>query len=167
MKKLLATLTLVVLAGAGCANPFAKPAYTNDTYGFSMDFDANVIEMRDRPEEDQPYTYLGLETTYFATLRLKETETEKPNNLAAFYAVPKMDAEAFKKVIEAGKGMKVVSTSEETVNNVTLTTVVSTTEAGDDKTHYLFDHDGQTVIVSEYIYQHDAFAPILATLRAK
>ena len=178
MKKLLIAAALVALVGFGCAKaPGATnssetsdgpTSYENAQYGFSLTIPKGV-EMRDRLESTRKGTYLGMDVDYFASLR-DLVRDAKPTGLASFYAVPPMTPEAFATVLEASNAngaVKVTSSEDVTVNGVSMRKVVSTTEMGTDKVHYLFDAKGATIIVSQILSEETEFDPIFATIAVK
>jgi hypothetical protein len=172
MKRLIATLTLFVLAGAGCAAKAPTPhaaegmtTYENAQYRFAIDHPKEV-EMTERAEDLRKTKYLGIDVDFFASLR-DTVKEDKPLTLASFYVAKGLSVDAFKKALEAsGPGIKVTKIEDMTVNGVKLVKVTSSTEAGEDKFHYLYVHGGQTLVIGEFLFVHDEFAPILATFRA-
>ncbi|TAK03339.1 hypothetical protein EPO34_04725 [Patescibacteria group bacterium] len=166
MKRLLPILSLIVLAGAGCFAPsFEGTAYENAEYGFAFNYPSDM-EVRTRPDDVRETQYLGLDVDFFATLRDTVKEA-KPLNIAAFYAVPGLTDDAFAAALTgSGAGIAVTSRESEKRGGIRMTKVVSTTESGEEKAHYLFDRDGKTIIVSVFLTQGEAFSPILETFRA-
>ena len=51
-------------------------------------------------------------------------------------------------------------------NGLAIKKVVNTTAVGADKTHYLFWHGSTLIVVSVILQEDEAFAPVLASLRA-
>lgn len=167
MRRALAIFALFALAGAGCAKApaFEGTAYENAQYGFAFDYPTNM-EVRTRPDDVRETQYLGIDVDFFASLRDTVKEA-KPLNVAAFYASPGLTADMFVSALEAsGPGIKVTSRTVEKRGKLSMTKVASTTEAGDEKAHYLFERGNDTVIVSVFLTQDEAFAPILDTFRA-
>ena len=166
MKRFLIALSLVVLAGAGCAKHVTAPdltAYENAPYGFAFDYPKNM-EIHVPTEATRKVPYLGIAGEYFIALRDTVAE-EKPLNIASFFAAGLTVDDFVKKLEASGTGIVVKSKEPVEKNGLKMTKVTSTTESGEEKIHYLFDHAGTTVIVEEFLYQHDAFAPILDSFR--
>lgn len=176
MKRLFATLAILAVAGFGCTNPgndvptAVDPSWTvyeNAEYGFSFAYPSNM-ELRQREEEDRADDYLGIQVDFFASLRDTVMDSQ-PTNVAWFYAAPGLTTEAFTEALvasNAGGAVQVKSTEDVTVNGIAMTKVVSTTEMGKDKTHYLVDRDGTTLVVSVFLMQEAAWDEVLATMRA-
>ncbi len=149
---------------APAPEPFAGETYANEQYGFSFMYPADM-EVRVREENVRQTTYLGQDADFFASLR-DTVRDAKPTNIAYLYAVPGLTPERFKEALTAsGPGIAVTSTEEVKTNGLILTKVVSTTEIGDDKIHYLFDRNGTMIVVSVFIGETEPFAPILQTFR--
>lgn len=169
MKKLLIALSLVALAGFGCAKgPVAtneSPSAVANDYGIEMTL-PDGVEMRAREDKNRATEYLGLEADFFASLR-DTVRDEKATNLAYFYAVSKISADDFKAALEASNAtgaVKAKSIEDVTVNGIAMKKVTSTTEMGEDKVHYLFDAKDKTIIVSRFIGEETEFEPVFATL---
>ncbi len=174
MKKLLSSLALVALVGFGCASSAPAPTassdahYVNQEFGFTLDH-SEAIEIRDREAENRADDYLGLTVDFFASVR-NVTREEKPVSLAFFYAVPGLSVEEFTSALEASDpngAVKVIAEEDVDVTNggVAMKKITSTTQMGTDKIHYLWDHDGTTIIASVIIGEGTEFDPILATLK--
>lgn len=167
MKRLFAAICLIALSGAGCAKSpvFEGTAYESAEYAFAFDYPSGM-EVRTRPEETRDTEYLGIEVEFFASLRDTVKES-KPLNVAAFYAAPGLTADAFvEKLVGSGEGIEVTARAKEKHGRLTMTKVTSTTQSGEEKTHYLFERGDKTVIMSVFLYQAEAFAPVLDTFRA-
>lgn len=171
MKKILPTLALLALVGFGCAPAAPSPAASTDThyanveFGFAFDHSADV-EVRDREEKNRPDDYLGLNVDFFASVR-DMVRDESPTTLAYLYAASGLTAEAFVAALEASDAsgaVKVTSTEDVTVGGASMKKVTSTTQVGTDKIHYLWDHNGKTIIFSVFIEEVPQFDPILATI---
>ncbi|OGL67228.1 hypothetical protein A2856_04200 [Candidatus Uhrbacteria bacterium RIFCSPHIGHO2_01_FULL_63_20] len=166
MKRLFASAAILMLVGAGCAGRPDEDLteYANAQYGFAFDY-PDGLEVRVRPDDVRAAKYLGLDVDFFASLR-DLTKGEKPENIAFFYAAEGLSADTFVQALEgSGPAIAVKSREDLRKNGIALTKITSTTESGEDKTHYLFDRGGHTVIVSEFLYQHELFAPILESVR--
>lgn len=167
MKRLIALAAFIALAGAGCAKApaFDGTAYENAQYRFAFDYPANM-DLRTRPDDVRQTQYAGIDVDFFASLRDTAKEA-KPLNVAAFYAAPGLSADAFEERLEAsGAGIEVTARAQEKHGKLSFTKVVSTTESGEAKTHYLLERDGHTVVISVFLSQEEAFAPVLGTFRA-
>ncbi len=174
MKKLLIALSIVVLAGFGCAKAPAETdgpsadgswPYINNDYGLQMTLPTGV-EVRTREDENRKTEYLGLDADFFASLRNTVRES-KATNLAYFYAVPKFSADNFAKALEASNAtgaVKAKSIEDVTINGIAMKKITSTTEMGEDKIHYLFDAKDSTIIVSQFIGEEAEFDRIFATI---
>lgn len=174
MKKLLAIVTLLALSGFGCAKSpsvpvEAKPvAYDNAEFGFGFNY-AEHDEMRERSAENRPDTYLGKPVDFFASLRDNKRvgETEAVN-LAYFYAFKDLKPAQFKQaLLESGENVAVKSMEPVKVNGVLFTKVVSTTDMGVDKIHYLLERNGGLLVFSVFINEDQNFDDILSTFRVK
>lgn len=174
MKKLFAMVALLALSGFGCVKTppvavEAKPiAYNNAEFGFGFDY-AEHDEMRERPADVRADTYLNRPADFFASLRdNKRAGEEKPVNLAYFYAIKDMKPAQFKQaLLESGDNVAVKSMEPATVNSVTFTKVVSTTDLGIDKIHYLLERNGTLLVFSVFICEDQNFEDILKTFRVK
>jgi len=174
MKKLLIALSILAIAGFGCAKgpgatdgPSADGSwpYINKDYGLSMTLPTGV-EVRSRQDGSPLTKYLGFDADHFASLRDTVRES-KATNLAYFYAVSKMSADDFAKALEASNAagaVKAKSIEDVTINGVAMKKITSTTEMGEDKIHYLFDAKESTIIVSQFIGEEAEFDRIFATI---
>lgn len=176
MKRLLIALSIVVLAGFGCAKapvtngPSADGSwpYVNNDYGLQMTLPTGV-EVRTREAENRKSDYLGFDADHFASLR-DTVRDEKATNLAYFYAVPKLSADDFAKALEASNAtgaVKAKSIENVTINGIAMKKITSTTEMGEDKIHYLFEVKDSTIIVSQFIGEEAKFDPIFATIAVR
>jgi hypothetical protein len=171
MKKLLAAIATIAVLGAGCpkAPEPAAPSeptvlYENREFGFSFEH-VQALEMAEREAARRPQTYLGFDTDFFAMLR-DTVRAEKPQNVAAFHAVPKLLTEDFVEALrKSGTATGEIKTETITVNRLTLTKVSNPTDFGTDKVHYLLDRKGKTVIISVYIGEDGPFDPVLKSLK--
>lgn len=170
MKRLLILLSAVAIAGAGCfggsepAATFEGTAYENETFGFAFDYPSNM-EVRNRPEEQWDYSYVGKDTKLFASLR-DTVITENVDTIAYFLAAPDLSVDDFVAGLEASdEAINVTSREELKVNDLEYTKLVNTTAFGQDKAHYLFELEGQTIIVSIFLFQDEPFEPLLGTFR--
>lgn len=173
MKRLLAALAILAVAGFGCVGAQDQVAvdpsatvYENAQYGFSFAYPSN-LEVRQRPDADRQTQYLGVDADFFVSLR-DTVKDSKPTNVAWFYAVPGMTVDTFTAALVASNAsgaVQVKSTEDVTMNGLEMTKVTSTTEMGEDKTHYLVDRDGTLVIVSVFLLEEAAWDEVLATMR--
>lgn len=173
MRRFFAALAILAVAGFGCTKAPDAPAvdpnatvYENTQYGFSFAYPENM-DARQRPEEDQPTPYLGMETNFFLSLR-DMVRDDKPTNIAWFYAAPGLTADGFVEALSASNAsgaVQVKSTEDVTVNGLEMKKVTSTTEMGTDKTHYLIEREGTLVIISVFLSETSAWEPVLATMR--
>ena len=169
MKNLLAGLAVLAIVGAGCprADEAAKEPtvrYENAEFGFSLEH-ATTFDVKERGEAIRSLNYLGLDASYFATLR--DTQRgEKPENIAAFYAVPKMTKEAFEEALKKSGTTAGEPTAEIlTVNRLTVTKVSNATDFGTDKVHYLLDRGDKTLVISVYVGEDGPFDPVFKSLK--
>ncbi|MFC1787786.1 hypothetical protein ACFLZY_01045 [Patescibacteria group bacterium] len=168
MKKLLIILVVVMLVGGGCFSKkepipeFAGTTYENPQYQFSFEYPVEM-EVRVREEQNRAHQYLGLDVDFFASLRDTFSEN-KPVNVIYLYAIEGLSVEDFKDQLE-NSGVSEGIKSEETVkvNGIKMTKIINASAAGDDKTHYLFDHNGTTLILSVFLYQEEKFESVLQT----
>ncbi len=175
MKRLFAALAILAVAGFGCTNAGSDvPAavdpswtvYENGQYGFSFAYPSNM-EVRQREEDVRPTQYLGVDADFFISLR-DTVRDAKPTNVAWFYGASGLTVKAFEAALVASNAngaVQVKSSEKVTVNGLELTKVVSTTELGTDKVHYLVDRDGTLVIVSVFLAEETAWEPVLRTMR--
>jgi|GEM_PF-2044860 len=140
--------------------------YRNEQYAFSFTHPSEM-EVRIREEANRQTDYLGLPVDFFISLRDVEREA-KPLNIAFFYAAPGLTVDAFKTALEASDpaSVKVTSTEDVEINGLKMTKVINTTALGADKQHYLFDRNGQTVIISVFLTEEPNFEPVLQSLKA-
>jgi len=137
--------------------------YTDQGYGFGFNHPADFA-VRERPEGKRAQQYLGMETSFFASLRDMERE-EKPVSVAFFYAVPDLSVETFTQAVNDDESVgEVTSTESMTINGLEVTKVVNTTPLDIDKVHYLFIVDDTTIVTSVFLDEEEAFEPILQTL---
>lgn len=173
MKKLLTILSILAVAGFGCAKgPVADGSsadgswpYINNDYGLQMNLPTGV-EVRSRQDGSPLTKYLGFDADHFASLR-DTVRDAKATNLAYFYAVPKLSPDDFAKALEASNAagaVKAKSIEDVTTNGIAMKKITSTTEMGEDKIHYLFDLKDKTIIVSQFIGEEKEFDPIFATI---
>lgn len=175
MKKLLALAAVLALSGFGCAKaPAAAPAkampvvYESAEFGFEFNHPEND-EVRERSAENRPDTYLNRAVDFFASLRDNKREgEEKPVNIAYFYAFKDMTPAQFKQALmESGDNVAVKSMDPVELNGVAFTKVVSTTDMGIDKIHYLLERDGTLLIFSAFIREEGNLEEIFKTFRVK
>jgi hypothetical protein len=174
MKRLLISLLLIpVLAGWGCAPkpPSAPPektaAYTNIEYGFAFDYPVERMEVRDRPNNDQRRSpYLGIDTDFFVSVRdLSPKAMGQAINIVNFHAANDLGVADFIRALDQEPDVKIISEESVTMGEIPMTKVVSTTQAGIDKHHYLFSSKNSLVIVSISLTEHGNFEPVLQTFR--
>ncbi len=178
LKHLLASLSLIAVAGFGCRSfplsPSTAPAeteqstgYQNSQYGFGFDYPKSM-DVHNRTDETRATDYLGMNVDFFVSLRDIVMDT-KPTTIAYFYAVtPAITADGFKISLEATNpngAVKVTNVEDVTVNGIAMKKVTSTTEMKQDKTHYLFDTNGSTIIVSVFLNQESAFEGVLPSFQ--
>jgi len=174
MKKFFPFLIVAAVAAIIAAIFFFQPkapsepvadtnVYQNDQYKFGFTYPKN-LDVRVREDENRQTDYLGMPVDFFISLRDVERE-EKPVTLAVFYASPTLSIDAFKTALEASDpaSVKVTATEELSIGGLAMTKVTSTTAIELPKTHYLFDREGQTVIVSVILQEEANFAPVLET----
>ena len=177
MKKFTPILVVLAVAAIVAAIFFFQPkpapvsvpdtnVYQNEQYAFGFTYPKNM-EVRIREEENRQTDYLGFPVDFFISLRDIERE-DKPVNIAMFYAAQGLTVDAFKAALEASDPVSVTVTATEDVdvNGLKATKVTSTTAVGIDKTHYLFDRNGQTVVVSVILQEVSTFQPIFDSLKA-
>jgi len=174
MKRLLIAFAILAVAGFGCVSKQNQEAavvdpnatrYENAQYGFSFAYPSN-LEVRQREENIRATPYLGIDADFFISLRDTVRDT-KPTNIAWFYAAPGLTADAFTAALVASNpngAVQVKSVEDVTVNGLDMKKVTSTTEMGDDKTHYLFERNGSLVIVSVFLQEDAAWSEVLATM---
>lgn len=176
MKRFLATLAVISLVGFGCVGGESVPTggavatstdtrYENAQYGFALDYPRN-IEARVREEDTRQTKYLGLDADFFLSIRDVDRE-DKATTLAYFYAIPGMTTDLFTSALTASNAegaITVKSVEDVEINGVMMKKVVSTTELGSDKTHYLFDGNGTPVVVSVFLEEQEAFEPIFQSI---
>jgi hypothetical protein len=174
MKRFLLTLGILVAVGAGC---FGQPpveeasptdgwnTYLNTEYGFGFDHPTN-FEVHSRPTEQRPDAYVGLDVSFFASLR-DTARGEKTENVAHFYAAKDVELEAFTAALTASDpgNITIKETTDIDVGGVAMTKIVSTTALGIDKTHYLYRRVDTLIIISVILSEEEAFAPVLETFR--
>lgn len=176
MKRLLATLAVISLVGFGCVGGESVPVdgaeatstgtrYENAQYDFALDYPVN-IEARVREEEDRQTKYLGLDADFFLSIRDVDRE-DKATTLAYFYAIPGLTTDAFTSALTASNAegaITVKSVEDVEINGVEMKQIVSTTEVGSDKTHYVFDGDGTPVVASVFLEEQEAFDAVFQTI---
>ncbi len=141
-------------------------AYENTDYGFALAYPTN-LELRTRPAELQDTEYVGLPVKFFASLR-DTTRSEKAENLAYFYAAEGVTLEAFTTALAASDPGNIVvkETSDLSQGGLSMKKIISTTALGADKVHYLFWKDSTLVIISQFLGEDEAFAPVFETLKS-
>jgi hypothetical protein len=104
---------------------------------------------------------------FFASLR-DTTRSEQPENLAYFYAVDAGTLEVFTTGLEASDpgNITVKEITDVTQGGIQMKKVVSTTALGVDKIHYLFWKDTTLVIISQFLNENEAFAPVFETMKS-
>ena len=169
MKRFLLIVGALAILGAGCVKattPSAMSgAYRQPDYGFAFQYPAETMDAHERASAIQDFAYLGLPVKYFVTLR-DTVRDMGATNLAAFYAAENLSTDAFIEALVAS-GAKREDVAQEAVKNgeIAMTKVTSPTESGETKTHYLFDHSGKTIIILVYLFEDEAFKPVLATFK--
>lgn len=180
MKRFFLALSLVAVLGFGCPekkgeltvtnesateNEAGSNVYSNSQYGFELTL-PSTVEAKPRPEEEQATDYLGLPVQFFVSIRDLVRDEKTVLNLAYVYAVPDLTVDGLVEALEKSSAkVKVSARDVMDVNGVEVTKVVSSTEAGDDKTHYVFQGKDVTIVISVFLYQDEYFAPILASLK--
>lgn len=168
---------MVAVAGFGCVgtqrNAAVAPydasltAYENAQFGFAFGYPSSM-EARSREDDVRPTQYIGLNADFFLSLR-DTVQDAKPTNVAWFYAIPSLDVDAFGAALVASSAsgsVEVKSVEDVGVGGLALKKVVSSTEMGVDKTHYLLDRDGQTIVISVFLGQETEWDGVLQTLRS-
>lgn len=168
LKRLLASLTLLAVAGFGCAAPVPldTTAYVNEQYGFSFGYPSN-IEVRVREEENRETQYLGLDADFFASVR-DTVRDKKATNIFFLYALPGATVDSFTAALAASNPdgtVQVTSVEDVEANGFEAKKVISTTEMGRDKTHYLFEADGALVVASVFLTEEAVFETMFQTFR--
>jgi len=172
MNRLLAIIAILSVVGFGCITksqdvpPESEAGgYENAQYGFSFSYPTN-LEVREREEANRATKYLGFDADFFISLR-DTVRDVKPTNIAWFYAAPNMTVEKFTAALEASNSdgaVKVKSVEDVTVNGFAMKKMTSSTEMGEDKVHYLFDHNGTLIIVSVFIAEEETWGGVLQTM---
>lgn len=173
MKRLLISLCVLGLVGWGCPSPApATPgekveAYTNAQYGFVFDYPVERMEVRDRPDdENRRSPYVGIDTDFFMSVR---DLTPKANgafiNIVNFHAVKDLEVAAFVRALDKEPGVEIVSEESVTMGQGPMTKIVSTTQAGIDKYHYLFETKDSIVVISIALAEQSNFESVLQTFR--
>lgn len=171
MKRLLTSLALLALVGAGCtsATP-SEPSfqvantYTNTEFHFAFDY-PKEMDVHVRPDETRSDSYAGLELDFFASLR-DLVRDKNPTNIFWMYAAPGLSEDEFVAGLEStSENVRVTSREDVTFGEVVMRKLTNTTDLGADKIHYLFDQDGTLIIFSVFIAETTAAEPILETIR--
>ena len=163
----------LLLFGFGCKQVAKVPVepekplqtYTSSDYAFALDY-RYPFEVKERDVAIRPQTYLGLDTSFFASVRDLVTDTT-PMNLAYVYAyTPARSVDELIGALEkSGPGIHLEKKETMTIHGIEVTKLLSSTQSGDKKTHYVFDTNGSTIVFSVFLYLEDAFQPILDSLR--
>ena len=173
MKKFFLISLVLVLLGFGCNSTVfpSEPAvtmfeYENAQYGFSFSH-PDYMEVRERPEEDQDFEYLGIKTKFFLSVR-DTVHEEKPYSIALFYSAPGLTLEQFTRALDdSGSDVNIVSSEAVTINGVAMTKIISTTTMGEDKEHYLFTKGINMFIISVMIFENDTVTTFLDTFAVR
>src|SRR3989338_11021703 len=167
MKQLLIACSILLLAGFGCTKP-AVPAiqnanaYKNMEFGFAFDYDGSKYEAV--PSIAREQKMYGLDADLFASLR--DNSRGNPFNIMNLYAKKGMTAGDYRRAVEAsGPNNKVKSQTEVTKGKIRMMEIVSSTDSGTDKYHYLFDRNGTTIVLSIAIQEEGTNTPMLSTFR--
>lgn len=171
MKRLFFVATMFVLLGVGCTSSQKtyQPGkdsliYYNPEYAFVLNH-AQGIEVRNRAQDVRAFKYVGLDVDFFASIR-DLVSSKEPESYAYLYAAQGLSVEAFVQALDASDpSVEILSVEKMPINDLSVTHVTSTTQAQIDKHHYLFETDGMTVIISEFLHKQEAFEPILKSLR--
>ncbi len=175
MKKLFAAIALIALTGFGCATTQSSaPAgeksstYQNTQYGYAFDYPEHD-EVHVRDEAVRPDLYLKHPVDFYASLRdAHRPKEEKPVNLAYFFAAKDWTLAQFKQaLLESGPNVAVKSMEPVVINHVTFTKVVSTTDLGIDKIHYLLDRNGTLLVFNVFIREDANFENVFKTFRER
>jgi hypothetical protein len=178
MKRLLFALSLVVVLGFGCTQkkgelsvtPVDTKAesagvYTNAQYGFEVALPRGV-EAKPRVEDDRQTEYLDLPVDFFVSIRDTVIDPKTVVNLAYVYASPDLTVDGLVAALEKSSAQVKVKTRDViNVNGVEVTKLVSTTEAGEDKTHYVFQGKDATIVMSVFLNLAENFTPIIGSLK--
>ena len=169
MKRFFLLACAVALLGAGCSKP-ATPStmtgsYAQPAYGFAFQYPTETMDVHERAQAIQDFAYLGLPVKYIATVRDIVRDTSA-TNLAAFYVAERMHTDAFiEALVASGAKKEAITKEDETGGKIPMVKITNSTESGETKTHYLFDHGDKTVIVSVYLFEDDVFKPVLETFK--
>ena len=167
MKQLLLTCSLILFVGFGCSKPETAviqnlTTYQNTEYGFAFDYDGAKFEAV--PSVDRKQKMYGLDADLFASLR--DNSRGQAFNIINFYAKEGLTSGDYVKAIEAsGPNNKVKSQIQVTKGKIRMMEIVSSTDSGTDKDHYLFDRNGTTIVLSIAIQEEGTNTPMLSTFR--
>lgn len=177
LKRLFASLTVIVVLGFGCTSTITPKAespaeelstgYQNSQYGFGFDYPKSM-DVHNRTDETRATDYLGMNVDFFVSLRDVVMDT-KPTTVAYFYAVtPQITSDTFKASLEASSpngAVKVTNVEDISINNIDMKKITSTTEMDQDKTHYFFQQADSTIIVSVFLNQEALFDGVVKTFQ--
>lgn len=172
MKKFLVLFAALVLVGAGCAKPvpvdpgpgFVGTAYENREFGFAFDY-PDYVGVNVRKDDARAFTYNGIPVDFFLSIRDVVRESV-PENLAYVYAAQGLSQDAFvQSITDTDPNASVTSIQPVTFGDLEMVEIVNTTDIGDPKTHYLFDVNGTTIIISVFLGEEENIAPIMKTFR--
>lgn len=169
MKQLLIAGIVFLLAGFGCAGTKTPTienlaTYANTEYGFAFDYDGAKYQVVPSIEKSRSQKMYGLDADLFAATR--DTSRGDPFNIINMYAREGMTTGDYVKAVESsGPNNKVKSQMQVTKGKIKMTEIVSSTDSGTDKYHYLFDRNGVTIVLSVGIQEEETVAPMLATFR--
>lgn len=142
------------------SNTYESPDY-NFGFAYSNDYNANK-----RKEENRDFEYLGEDVDFFLSFRDMVSD-KKPVSIAFFYALPGGDVEQFEQMInDSDKAGEVTAVNDLDIGDLGVKEVVSSTAAGIDKTHYVFEREGGLIVISVFLNQKEAFQPTLNSLYA-
>ena len=173
MKRLLISLSILALVGAGCFGgktvedntpPPNTTAYENSEFGFAFNYPP-IMDIHVRKESTRPNTYIGMDVDFFASMRDIDRDV-KATNIIYMYSVPSISVDEFVEKLEASdEAIKLLQKEEIEINEIKLTKLTNSTARGIDKFHYLFESGDKTIILSVFLMEHELFDPVLQTIR--
>jgi hypothetical protein len=173
MKKFFTFLILgfLLVVGFGCQSnngvkiPSGWITFKSSDYGFSLAYPDNM-EMRGRSVERQSSSYIGLSGNFFASLRDVKRES-KPVSLAVFYSFKDISTDKFIDSLKTSDpdNITIKETIDLSQGGLSIKKIINTTALGTDKVHYVFQNDGNLIVVSVFIGEENNFTPVLATMQ--